>query len=328
MAKKAQIVKPPKHGPWYKRMIQAIYADRMYFPLILPGFILIFLFSYLPMPGILLAFQNRSMASTNFFVNLFNPLAWTGFSHFMAYFQSPALWLTLRNTIGYNLIFLSLGLIGGVFVAIAASELWSKRRAKLYQSIAMFPAFLSWVIISYVLFSLLSPNYGVFNSILEFFGFEPVNWYMSDIAWAFLFPFLVLWKGVGIGSIYYFAAIAGIDQEMYESATIDGATRFKQIIHITLPMLKPTMIIMTILGLGGIIRTDFGLFYVATRQMGGGMLYNSAVTIDIYTYSMLTSSGNLSVGSAVGLFQSVVGLLMIIGVNAIIRKVDRESAVF
>jgi putative aldouronate transport system permease protein len=136
-----------------------------------------------------------------------------------------------------------------------------------------------------------------------------------------------LWKGVGLGSIYYFAAISGIDLEIYESAMLDGASRFKQIIYITLPMLKHTMIVLTILNLGNIIRSDFGLFYVATLQMGRGALYDTVSTIDTYTYTMMIS-GSMSLGTAVGFYQSFVGLAMIVGVNMIVRKIDRDSAIF
>jgi putative aldouronate transport system permease protein len=223
---------------------------------------------------------------------------------------------------------MALGLAGAVFVAVSANELWNRKLVKLYQTVIIFPAFLSWVIVSYLLYSMLNPQLGVVNGLLTQLGFEPINWYGENKAWPILLPLLNIWKGVGLSSIYYFAAITGIDQEIYEYAEIDGISRFKQIIHITLPLLKPTMIVLTILGLGGIIRTDFGLFYVATLQMGRGALYETVSTIDTYTYTLLMQSGRVALGTAVGLFQSVVGLVMIVGVNMIVRKIDRDSAIF
>jgi putative aldouronate transport system permease protein len=300
----------------------------MFLLMCLPAVVYLILFAYLPMPGILMAFQRVAIGGGSFFYNLFHPTAWAGFSNFNAYFGSPFFLSTTRNTVLYNLLFMSLGLFGSVFVAIAASELWNKQIVKFYQSIMILPAFLSWVVVSYLIYSLLNPQFGVVNNLLVQMGLEPVNWYTEKMAWPILLPLFNLWKGVGLGSIYYFAAISGIEQEMYEAAQLEGASRFKQIIYITLPMLKPTMIILTILGLGGIIKSDFGLFYVATLQMGRGALYETVSTIDTYTYSLLMMSGRTALGTAVGLYQSFVGLFMIIGVNMIVRKIDKDSAMF
>jgi len=294
----------------------------------LPGIIWLLLFAYLPMPGILMAFQRVSIAGQSFFHNLFHPIKWIGMQNFNAYFKSPDFFNTTRNTLLYNLIFLVLGLAASVFVAIAANELWNKRAVRFYQSVMILPAFLSWVIVSYLIYSLLNPQFGVVNNLLVKWGFQPVSWYSNKKAWMILLPLFNMWKGVGLGSVYYFAAISGINPEIYESAMLDGASRFKQIIYITLPMLKQTMIVLTILNLGNIIRTDFGLFYVATLQMGRGALYETVSTIDTYTYSLLMSSGRIALGTAVGFYQSFVGLAMIIGVNLIVRKIDKDSAMF
>jgi putative aldouronate transport system permease protein len=178
------------------------------------------------------------------------------------------------------------------------------------------------------MYSMLEPQFGIFNRILTGWGFERINWYGNKVVWPFILPLLNLWKGVGIGSIYYFAAITGIDVEIYEAAQIEGVSRFKQILYITLPLLKPTIVVLTILGLGSIIRTDFGLFYVATKQMGSGALYDTVSTIDTYTYTLLMNSGKVALGTAVGFYQSLVGLVMIVGVNLIVRRIDKDSAIF
>lgn len=324
----ANIKRAKGEGPWYKRILHNLKADRMFLLMVLPGTLALLVFNYLPLPGILMAYQKMSVRSNNFFVNLFHPMRWVGLENFKGYFLSPNFWQTTRNTLGYNIVFLTLGLAANVFVAVAANEIWSKKATKFYQTIIILPAFLSWVIVSYLLYSLLNPDYGVFNGILQGLGLPKISWYTESSIWPFLISALAIWKGTGLGSIYYFAAISGIDQEMYESARIDGATRFKQIWYITLPMLRPTMIILTIMGLGSIIRTDFGLFYVATLQMGRGALYNTVSTIDTYTYSMAISAGKPAIGTAIGFYQSIVGLVTIVGVNMIIRKIDPDSAMF
>ena len=317
-----------KKKSFYDLHVKPFKTNRMFLLMCLPGIIWLFLFAYMPMPGILMAFQRVAIGGGSFFYNLFNPSAWVGMSNFNAYFGSPFFLSTTVNTLLYNVVFMTLGLFGSVFVAIAASELWNKRMVKVYQSVMILPAFISWVIVSYLIYSLLNPQFGVVNGLLSQMGMEPVNWYSEKNAWPILLPLFNLWKGVGLGSIYYFAAIAGIDQEMYEAAQIEGASRFQQILYITLPMLKPTMIILTILGLGNIIRSDFGLFYVATLNMGRGALFETVSTIDTYTYSLLMMSGRTALGTAVGLYQSFVGLFMIIGVNLIVRKIDKDSAMF
>jgi putative aldouronate transport system permease protein len=314
--------------PWFIRPWKAIVADRWFLLMCLPGIVWLLLFSYLPMPGIVMAFQRIAIGGKNFLDNLLHPVAWIGMRNFNAYFGSPDFLRTTLNTLAYNIVFMALGLAGSVFVAIAASEIWNKTAVRFYQTVMILPAFLSWVIVSYLIYSFLNPEFGVVNNFLVQNGFEAVRWYNEKKVWYVLLPLFNLWKGVGLGSIYYFAAISGLDVEMYEAAQVEGASRFQQIMKITLPLLKPTMVVLTILGLGSIIRSDFGLFYVATLQMGRGALYETVSTIDTYTYSLLMSSGRISLGASVGLYQSVVGLFMIIGVNLIVRRIDKDSAIF
>jgi putative aldouronate transport system permease protein len=290
-----------------------------------PGIIYLLIFAYLPMPGIVMAFQKLTSGPS--FIKSLLSAEFVGLRNFEFFFISPDAPMALRNTVLYNLVFMLLGLVAAVFVAVAASELYSKRATKFYQTVMILPAFLSWVVVSYLLYSILEPNYGSLNGMLKIFGIAPISWYSDAPKWPFILPFLNLWKGVGMGSIYYFASISGIDQEMYESAWLEGASRFKQIIHITIPCLKTTMIILTILSLGSIIKTDFGLFQIATLNLGRGALYDVATTMDTYVYSTI-NKGRYTLGAATGLFQSVVGLIMIVSVNAVVRKIDKESAMF
>jgi putative aldouronate transport system permease protein len=161
---------------WYRRFWKALKSDRMFLLMCLPGLVWLLLFAYLPMPGILMAFQRVSIAGRGFFHNLFHPVRWVGMQNFNSYFLSPDFWNTTRNTLLYNITFLALGLIGSVFVAIAANELWNKRAVKFYQSVMILPAFLSWVIVSYLIYSLLNPQFGVVNGLLVKWGFQPVSW--------------------------------------------------------------------------------------------------------------------------------------------------------
>jgi putative aldouronate transport system permease protein len=310
-----------KSGFW--RTLKANWAFLL---MVLPGTVYVFIFSYLPLPGLVMGFQRLSLASNNIVTNILNS-RWVGFANFEFFFKSPDAFKITRNTIIYNVVFIVLGLVAAVSVAIAANELHSKTAVKFYQSVMILPAFLSWVVVSYLLYSFLNPDFGVVNMALKSLNLPRVNWYSEKRAWPFLLPLFNMWKGVGMGSIYYFAALSGIDQEMYQSAQLDGASKWKQIVHITLPCLRPTMIILTILSLGNIIRSDFGIFYVATLELGKGALYDVASTIDTFVYITL-KGGRMPLATAIGLFQSVVGFFMIVAANLVVRKVDRDSAMF
>jgi putative aldouronate transport system permease protein len=301
--------------------------NRMFLFMVLPGAVYVLIMNYLPMPGVIMGFQRMSLAGGNIVKNILNS-KWVGLDNFSFFFKSPDAFNVTRNTILYNIAFIALGLISSVFVAVAASEIHNRKLTKFYQTIMILPAFLSWVIVSYLLYSFLNPSFGAINTMLKDRGLDTVDWYGADKYWPVIIPFLNLWKNVGLSSIYYFAAISGIDQEMYQSAQLDGASRWKQIWYITIPSLRSTMVILTILNLGNIIRTDIGLFYVATLQMGGGALYKAVSTIDTYVYVALMRSGQLSLGAAVGFFQSFVGLIMVVGVNLIVRRIDKDSAMF
>ena len=314
-------------APKKRSLLQRLYRDRMFLLMALPGILFLLVFAYLPMGGVLVAFKKMTFNQSNFVLNFLHS-QWIGTKNFDFFFKSPDAFRVTRNTVLYNLMFIVSGLVASVFVAISASEIFSKRATKFYQSVMILPAFLSWVIVSYLLYSFLNPTYGFINTTLKSMGLGTVSWYQDQKFWPFIFLFLNLWKNVGLSSIYYFAAISGIDPEMYQSAQIDGATRWKQILHITIPCLRPTMIILTILSLGGIIRSDFGLFWVATLNLGKGSLFNIGSTIDTYIYSALINNGSISLAAASGLYQSIVGFIMIVGANFIVRRIDPEYAIF
>lgn len=303
--------------------------------LALPTTIWFLVFSYLPMFGVIIAFKNyKPVPGTGFLGTLFLKSEWIGFQNFKFlfaaggdFFQSQTWWM-LRNTIAYNLVMIALGVIVPVTLAIMITELYSQKLAKVCQTMMFLPNFISWVVVSYFVFAFLSESKGLINSTLRSMGKETVMWYTAD-AMNFWPPFLILlnvWKGAGYGMVVYLATITGIDQTLYEAAIIDGATKWQQVKHITLPMLKTIMVIMLIMAVGRIFASDFGLFYNVPKQQGA--LYPVTLTIDVYVYNALTSLGNIGMSSAGGLFQSVCGLIMITTANLVVRKLDPGSALF
>lgn len=291
--------------------------------MLLPGVILLLSFNYLPMIGLLLAFKK-----INYVTGLWHS-KWVGFDNFEFFISTPDAFRITRNTVLYNLAFMGLGLVFAVLFAIALSQLRNPRLSKLYQSALFLPYFLSWVVVSYLVFSFLSPQYGLVNRVFfNLFGKEPIDWYTTQGPWPYIIIFLNLWKYVGYNAIIYLAGITGIDKTYYESAAIDGATKWQQVKNITLPHLKPIMIIMTILSLGRIFNGDFGLFYQATLQLGNGFLKPVGDVIDTYVYSALIKSGDIGMASAAGFYQSIVGFVLVLTVNYIVRKINKEDSLF
>ncbi|MCR6514787.1 MAG: ABC transporter permease [Clostridium sp.] len=304
--------------------LQRLKANKELLFLTLPGTIWFILFAYLPMFGVLIAFKEWRIHG-GFFESLFKS-EWVGFKNFEFLFQSSDAWLITRNTILYNIVFIILGIVLPVTLALFLKELLNKKLSKFYQSSMFLPYFLSWVIVSYCLFAFLSPDKGYMNTILEALGKENVSWYTEPKFWPFIIIFMSQWKGVGYGTVVYLASICGIDKSYYEAAMIDGATKWQQVKYITLPLLKPVMIIMFITAVGGMFRSDFGLFYQLPKNSGA--LYPVTNVIDTYVYRGLTNLGNIGMSSAAALYQSFVGLILILVTNGIVRKVDNENAFF
>ena len=308
-----------------KKFFKDIWKNRAWLLMVLPGTIWLLIFSYLPMFGQILAFKNFKISPGGFIQSLINS-EWVGFDNFKFLFDSGDAFRITRNTVVYNLIFIVLGLVAAVFVAIILSQITNKRLGKLYQTGMLFPHFLSWVIVSYFVFSFLSADKGMINSMLGVFGIEPIQWYSETKYWPFILVFMNVWKGVGYGSIVYLAAIVGIDKSYYEAATIDGASKWQQIKNITIPLLVPLMIVLTIMATGGIFRSDFGLFYQVPRN--SAILYPVTDVIDTYIYKGLMNMGNIGMSTAAGLYQSVVGFVLIMITNYIVKKIDPEYGLF
>ena len=294
-----------------------------YYIMMLPGLIATFVFSYLPIFGIIIAFKK------------FNPRAgiwgspWCGLDNFKFIFNSSDTMIVLRNTLCYNIVFIFLGLILNVTLAVLLNLVVNKTVSKIYQTIIIMPHFLSFVIVSYIVYAFLNSQAGfVNNSLLKAFGMEGINWYVTVKPWPFILTFVHFWKVTGYGSVVYLAAIAGIDTEIYEASEIDGANRWQQIRYVTIPSIKPVMITMTILNIGKIFNADFGLFYQV--PMNSGALYSVTNVINTFVYNTLGQGGITGVGmsSAASFFQSVVGFVLVLISNSITRKIDSENAMF
>lgn len=308
-----------------KNILQRLYRNKAYLLMAIPGAIWLIFFFYIPVFGNIVAFKDFHYSDQGFFRSLIDS-PWVGFENFKFLFSSENAYLITRNTVLYNLGFIIIGLVCAIFFAVILSELRSKRMIKIYQTTMLFPYFISWVIIGYFVYAFLSPDKGLLNSIITAMGGEGVNWYNEPKFWPVFLLVIGVWKGIGYNSIIYFASIMGIDPSYYEAAMVDGATKWQQIKHVTLPQLLPLISILSILAVGNIFRADFGLFYNIPQNSGA--LYEVTAVLDTYIFNGLTSTGDIGMASAAGLYQSVVGCVLLVGTNFIVRRFDDESALF
>ena len=293
-----------------------------YWPMYLmfvPGFVYLFINCYIPMFGIQIAFR-RYNARDGIYGSPF-----CGLDNFKFLFQTNDAWIMTRNTLLYNLVFIILGNVLAIAIAIMLNEITGKKKKQFYQTIILIPYLISMIIVSYLAFAFLSSSNGFFNnSILKGLGLPAVDWYNTPKYWPFILVFINLWKSLGYSMILYYATICGIDYTLYEAAEIDGASRWQKITHVTLPSLKSTIIILVLMSLSGIFRSDFGLFYQVTQN--SGPLIKVTQTIDTYVYRGLMQTNNIGMSSAAGVYQSVVGFILVMTANGIVRKVDKDSA--
>jgi putative aldouronate transport system permease protein len=281
------------------------------------------LFCYLPMFGVIIAFKDFRINGG--FIHSLATSAWAGFSNFTFLFKNPDTWMIVRNTLLYNAVFIVLGIVIPVALALMLTELWSKRTAKVIQTLMFFPYFLSWVVVAALVYAFLSPANGVVNGIITSLGGEPVNWYQDAKFWPGFLVFMSQWKGMGYGMVLYMATITGLDKSVYEAAVIDGATKWQQVWRLTIPMMKTIIVLQFIMAAGHIFNSDFGLFYQVPRNQNA--LYNVTTTIDVYTYKLLfQGSATIGMSAAAALLQSVLACLCTLGVNAIVNKIDPDSA--
>ncbi len=292
----------------------------------LPTLIWFIVFSFIPMIGILIAFKDFRILPGQGFIGSLISSRNVGFENFEFLFKTPDAAIIIRNTLLYNILFIIIGTVIPVILAIAITQLYSKKLAKVCQTAMFLPHFLSWVVVSYFVFSFLSYDKGILNQILSKLGIDSVQWYMENKYWPYIIIFMNTWKGMGYGMVVYLAAITGIDQTYYEAALIDGAKKWEQIKYITIPLIKPIIIIMFIMAVGNIFKSDFGLFYQVPRN--SGLLFNTTATIDTYVYKAIEGTGSMAMSSAASFLQSVIGCITIIAANAIVKKIDGENGLF
>ena len=295
--------------------------------MVAPAAIWLLLLRYLPMGGIILAFKDYKINPRNpsFISNLLNS-KWVGLKNFEFLFKTNDAWIMFRNTLGYNIVFIILGVIIPVAFAIMMNELTRKFVRKAYQTMMFFPYFLSWVVVSYFLNAFLDAQYGMIPAMQAAAGKEVISWYTTPGPWPYLLVFANLWKNVGYSTVLYLAAITGIDANQYEAAAIDGASKWQQVLYVTLPHLRTMICILFIMNVGKIFASDFGLFYNVPMQ--NGALFSVTQTIDTYVYRAYIATGNPGQSSAAGLLQNVLGFICILSANAIVKKVDADSAMF
>lgn len=287
----------------------------------LPGLVYLIINNYIPMSGIIIAFKNVNWRKGI----LASP--WAGFSNFEYLFKTRDAWTITRNTICYNLVFIVLGTVMAIAIAILLNEIRSKKLKQVYQTVFLLPYLISIVVVSYLVFAMLSIDSGFINkSVLAALGRDSIAWYTEPKYWPFILVIVYLWKTFGYNSIIYYATLVGVDHSYYEAAAIDGATRWQQIRHVTLPALTPTIITLTLLSVGKIFYSDFGLFYQV--PMNSGPLLDVTNTIDTYVYRGLIQLNDLGMSSAAGVYQSLVGFILVLAANKVVSCVDKDNALF
>jgi putative aldouronate transport system permease protein len=310
--------KPAKKRWLGKEIIHLIKNKELLF-ISSPGILFIFIIAYLPMIGLILAFKFY-----RYDLGIFGS-KWVGLKNFEFLFKSDDATRIIRNTLLYNFVYILLGTAVALLFALLLNEV-TGRMVKIYQTTMFLPFFISLVLVGYITNAFLDHTNGFVNAMFTTVGLEPHKWYFEKLPWLFILPLVALWKGVGFSTLIYYAGIIGISSDYYEAAKLDGASRIQMMFRITLPLLKPLIIILFILGLGNIFRGDFGLHYFVPNNVG----LNFATTdiIDTYVYRALSKNGDINSATAVGFLQSFVGLVTILSANYLVRKINKDNALF
>lgn len=295
---------------------------KTYYIMLTPMIVFFILFAYLPMPGLYYAFVNY-----NFLEGLGSPFV--GLRNFEFLFRGGAdsiIWRLTRNTILYNIAFVVLGNACQIAVAVLLKELQRKYFVRISQTLMLMPYFVSMVIVGVITYNIFNYRYGIANNFLTTLGFDKYDFYMNAGAWPIIIVLINVWKGLGYGVVIYLAAILGIDESIYEAAYVDGASNWKRIRYITLPLLKPTVIMLLLLSVGGILKGSFDFFYQIVGN--NGLLLNTTDIIDTYVFRSLAVNFDMGLGSAAGMYQSVFGFVLILVVNAVIKRTSPDNALF
>nr|WP_084225520.1 ABC transporter permease subunit [Paenibacillus pectinilyticus] len=303
-------------------VLRELIRHRTLLLMFLPVATLLLLFNYLPLAGLVIAFKNFDFSKGIFGSDWMHP--W--YENFNYLLSSSLAFRAVRNTILLNLLFIAVGLIFEVGLALMLNELRSKYFKSIAQSLTFLPFFISWIVVGVFTYNLLNFESGAVNRVLEAMGFDPINFYSAPALWPIILTIVIRWKVTGYGTIIYLAALTSIDNSYYEAAAIDGASRWQQIRYISIPMLKPTILILTLLAVGRIMNADFGMFYAMVGD--ASLLYPTTDVIDTLVYRSLRKSGDIGMASAAGFLQSVVAFVLVLSSNYAARKVDKDSAIF
>ena len=307
----------------FKKRLKDVVNHWQLYVMALPAVVLLFMFAYLPMGGLVIAFKNYRFRDGILGSDWADPI----YRNFQILFNNNAAAVNaMRNTILLNLLFIIVGTAFALVLTLTLNEIRHVLVKRVCQSITFLPHFISWVVVGVFASGFLAFETGVINRMLAALGFDRIGFYMEPSYWPAILLFIVIWRGAGLSAIIYLAAITGIDETFYEAARIDGGTRLQQIWYITLPLLRPTVIILTLLAVGRIMNADFGLFYNVTQNMP--ILHSTTDVLDTYIFRALRQTGNVAIASATGFFQSVVGFGMILLMNGIARRYERDSALF
>ena len=303
-----------------KNFFQLLWKYRTLTCMCLPAIIFFFMFSYMPMPGIYVAFVKYNYRNGIFKSNF------VGLQNFEFIAESGKLWSLTKNTILYNMAFIILGNLIAVFMAILLNEIASKVFKKVTQTMMFLPYFISHVLVGVLVFNFLNYDTGFVNTVLVKLGLERWQPYADPHCWPVILVLIYLWQQTGYSSVVYFASIMGIDGEIVEASRVDGANAFQKIRYIILPSLRPTIVILLLFALGGIVKGNFGLFYniIGTNPL----LYETTDIIETFVYRATMTDFNFSTASAVGLYQSVIGFAIVMVVNFIVKKIDPDYSLF
>jgi putative aldouronate transport system permease protein len=303
-----------------RRLVQDILRNPASYLLAAPALLYTLVFSYCSYPYLLMAFQRFNYRKSIF------TSEWVGLGNFAFFFKSSYAYTITGNTLKLNLLFIVFTTAAALLLALFLNEMASRRFVKVTQSMMVFPTYLSWVVVSYMLFGIFSMDYGVLNRAAARLGGQPVNWYIRAGAWPAILTGMRVWKAAGLNAVIFLAAIVSIDESLYEAAGIDGASRLQQARRITLPLIAPTVAILTLMSIGRIMYGDFGMIYALIGD--NGTLYPTTDVIDTYVYRALRKIGDPAEATAIGLFQSVVGLLMVAGANRLAKAFFPEGALY
>jgi putative aldouronate transport system permease protein len=303
-------------------VIRELVRNRQLLVMFLPVAVLLFLFNYLPLSGLVIPFKNFDFSKGIFGSDWMHPL----FDNFDYLLSSDAAYRAIRNTVLLNALFIAAGLVFEVGFALVLNELRNKVFKRITQSLTFLPFFISWIVVGVFTYNLLSYENGAINRFLEWLGMQPVDFYSKASWWPIILTIALRWKTTGYGTIIYLAALTSIDGSYYEAASIDGASRWQQIRYISIPMLRPTIIILTLLAVGRIMNADFGMFYAMVGD--ATLLFPTTDVIDTLVYRSLRKSGDIGMASAAGFLQSVIAFALVLASNYAARRVDRDSAIF